>query len=179
MIRNGIGRHMFYLLQNQHTLEQLSEATKLEYISQVILIFGTMSVKVSIAFFLLRLFGLGTTRWWRWALYSIMVFAVSTSISCALIVLTQCRPLPKLWNNSIHGSCWGRETLVAVGDYNGGKSLIRFYPVQRHSWLTLDQAVSVFCDWALASLPIVFMWKLQMSIRLKAGICVLMGLGFL
>lgn len=40
-------------------------------------------------------------------------------------------------------------------------------------------AVAVFCDWALASLPIVFMWNLQMSLRLKAGICVLMGMGFL
>lgn len=43
----------------------------------------------------------------------------------------------------------------------------------------LDQAVSVFCDWALASLPVVFMWKLQMSVKLKAGICALMGMGFL
>lgn len=126
MVRNGIGRHTYYLLQNQHTLEQLSEVTKLEYTSQVILIFGTMSIKVSIGFFLLRIFGLGTKRWWRSALYSIMVFAVLTSISCAVSVLTQCRPLPKLWNPSINGSCWGPKTLIAIGDYNGGKSLPRF-----------------------------------------------------
>ena len=45
--------------------------------------------------------------------------------------------------------------------------------------LMLRLAVAILCDWALASLPIVFLWNVQMSIKLKAGICVLMGMGFL
>lgn len=45
--------------------------------------------------------------------------------------------------------------------------------------LMLRIAVAVLCDWTLASLPIVFMWNLQMSVKLKAGICFLMGMGFL
>ena len=45
--------------------------------------------------------------------------------------------------------------------------------------LMLTIAAAVFCDWALASLPVVFMWDLQMNPKLKAGICVLMGMGFL
>ena len=43
----------------------------------------------------------------------------------------------------------------------------------------LDVAAAVSCDWALASLPIVFMWEVQMSIKKKLGICMLMSLGFL
>ena len=42
-----------------------------------------------------------------------------------------------------------------------------------------DIAAAVCCDWALASLPIVFMWGMQMSIKKKLGICILMSLGFL
>ena len=45
--------------------------------------------------------------------------------------------------------------------------------------LILSIAVAVLCDWTLASLPIVFMWNLQMSTKLKAGICLLMSMGFL
>ena len=45
--------------------------------------------------------------------------------------------------------------------------------------LMLDIAVAVSCDWALASLPTVFMWEMQMSIKKKLGICTLMSLGFL
>ena len=43
----------------------------------------------------------------------------------------------------------------------------------------LHIAVAVFSDWALASLPTVFMWEVQMSVKKKLGICILMGLGFL
>ena len=39
--------------------------------------------------------------------------------------------------------------------------------------------VSVLCDWILATLPIVFLWNLQMKVRVKVGICALMGMGYL
>ena len=126
MIRDGIGRHIFQLLQNQHTLEELSEATKLQYINEVLLILGVMFVRVSICFLLIRIFGLATKKQWRWTIYSILVFNVLTSISCVIIVLAQCRPLTKLWNPLIHGSCWGPKTVNAIGDYNGGKFLALF-----------------------------------------------------
>ena len=40
-------------------------------------------------------------------------------------------------------------------------------------------AVAVTCDWILASLPIVFMWNVQVSVKTKLGICILMSMGFL
>ena len=43
----------------------------------------------------------------------------------------------------------------------------------------LDIAVAVSCDWVLASLPIVFMREIQMTVKKKLGICILMSLGFL
>ena len=43
----------------------------------------------------------------------------------------------------------------------------------------IRKAVSIFCDWAPAALPIMFRWDLQMSTRVKVGIYVLIGLGFL
>ena len=130
MVRNGLGRHIFYLSQSQHTLEQLSEGTKLQYMNQIIIIVGVMFIKVSIALFLLRIFGLGQKMWWRWSLYLVMWITVLTSLSSAIIVLTQCRPLRKLWNPVVHGSCWNPETVVAVGEYNGGEPLPTSYRMQ-------------------------------------------------
>lgn len=180
MVHNGVGRHQFYLELSPELLLQLSQAIKWQYISQVVLILSTMFTKVSICFFLLRIFG--TKPMWKRGLYGIMAFAVVTNISSASIVLAQCSPVQKLWDPLMPGTCWGPDTEISIGDYNGGE----FYPGQRFldvcagkGLLTLRIAVSVFCDWALASLPIVFMWNLQMSIKLKVGICVLMGMGFL
>ena len=45
--------------------------------------------------------------------------------------------------------------------------------------LTFHIAVAVLIDWVLASLPIVSMWNVQMSVKIKAGILVLMGMGYL
>ena len=41
----------------------------------------------------------------------------------------------------------------------------------------LAKVVSIISDWTLASLPIVYICKLQMTLKLKAGICILMGMG--
>lgn len=36
---------------------------------------------------------------------------------------------------------------------------------------------SAFCDLALALYPIVFLWSVKFRMRVKIGLCVLMGLG--
>ena len=45
--------------------------------------------------------------------------------------------------------------------------------------LIIDQAMAVFCDWILALLPIAFLRDIQMSVRTKASISILMGIGIL
>lgn len=82
--------------------------------------FGTIFVRVSVGFFLLRIFGLGTERWWRWALYSIIVSSVLNSISSAVIVLTECRPSSEFWSHLAHVFCWDPRTVIAFGYFNGG-----------------------------------------------------------
>ena len=48
-----------------------------------------------------------------------------------------------------------------------------------HSYINSDKAANALADFILAFLPIVFMWDVQMNIRTKAGICILMGMGVL
>ena len=49
----------------------------------------------------------------------------------------------------------------------------------QHVLLSIIEALNALSDWILAGLPIVFLWKSQMKIKVKVGICVLMGMGFL
>ena len=42
----------------------------------------------------------------------------------------------------------------------------------------LNEAVAFFCDWWLASLPIVFVWNVRIGAPTKIGISVLVGFGF-
>ena len=40
-------------------------------------------------------------------------------------------------------------------------------------------AVAVIADWTLSSLPIVIIWNMQISLKRKVGIAVLMGIRYL
>ncbi len=47
------------------------------------------------------------------------------------------------------------------------------------NYINSDKAANALADFVLASLPIFFMWDVQMNIKTKVGICILMGMGFL
>lgn len=119
-------------------------------------IFSGLCTRLSICLFLLRIFR--TKREWRWGLYAVMIFATAVTVPTIVSLLAQCSPVQKLWDPLLPGSCWSPQTVIDIGYFNG--------------------AASVLCDWVLATLPIVFMWNIQMRIRVKVGICVLMGLGY-
>lgn len=78
-----------------------------------------MFIRISICLFLLRLFG--NKKRWRWALYSIMAFVTATNLSSAAVFLSECRPLKKVWDPSVPGTCVSSGTVVFAGYYNGGK----------------------------------------------------------
>lgn len=74
----------------------------------------------------------------------------------------------------MHTYLW--VTIMAVSLVSDNEAL---YLCACRGLLILNTAVAVLCDWTLASLPIVFLWNLQMSTKLKVGICLLMSMGFL
>jgi len=40
------------------------------------------------------------------------------TIGCALTVVTQCRPLSLMWDQSVKGTCWTIQTRQALGFLN-------------------------------------------------------------
>lgn len=93
---------------------------KWQEVSQPTSILSVTFTRISICFFLLRIFR--TDRRWRIGLYSIASFAFVTGLATAIITMTQCHPISKLWNPMLPGRCWGINTTIAIGDIQGGRS---------------------------------------------------------
>ncbi|KAL2041850.1 hypothetical protein N7G274_005635 [Stereocaulon virgatum] len=155
-VMHGLGRHQHYLELTPDSLRGLSQALKWQFLVECLTCFTYVFIRISICLFLLRLFG--NKKRLRWALYCLMAFVTATNLSSAAVFLAQCRPLRKVWDPSVSGTCVSTGTVVFAGYYNG--------------------AVSVVCDWTLAGLPIFCMWKVQVRPNVKIGICILMAMGF-
>ena len=118
-IRRGWGRHTYYLLQTPHSRERFLEAYKLLYMNELNTLIGIFFIKLSIGLLLLRVFGIKNSL--RWAIYFIVAFVFVTTVISFSMVLAQCQPLAKLWNDSLPGTCWNADVLSNIGYYNGGQ----------------------------------------------------------
>ncbi|KAL2040131.1 hypothetical protein N7G274_007034 [Stereocaulon virgatum] len=155
MVKYGLGRHQYYLNLSPNLLEQEPKSVEWLYIGEAVFLASVMFTRISICLFLLHIFG--TKKMWRWGLHSVIVCVIIIGLSTLIMVFFECHPVRKIWQPSHPGTCWRSEVALGVGGFNG--------------------AASVVCDWTLAALPIAFMWNIQISVRNKVGICILMGMG--
>ena len=98
-VQRGLGRHLIYL-----NALRIIEALKLDYIGQVIIISSSLFTKLSICLSLSRLFA--TSSPWRWFFYSLIAFIVITYVLAASLILPQCKPVAKVCNPFLQGTCW-------------------------------------------------------------------------
>ena len=153
MVHEGFGRHLYYLKQ---TPKQIPRATYWHIIWQPTFFLSVTMTRISICLLLLRIFGVN--RAWRWALWVTVVLILAINTPSFIMVFTQCRPYAKSWNPLIDGYCWPADNNVKVALYSGIMAVIQ--------------------DWFLATLPIAFIWNVQIKLKKKLGICALMGLGY-
>ena len=122
MVHCGLGRQQFYLELSPQLSLHISQVVKWFTISDLLVILSTAFTRVSICFFLLRIFG--TKLAWRRVLYSIMALSVATGLSGATVVLAECSPFQKIWEPLIPGTCWSWAARLAYGICNGGESCL-------------------------------------------------------
>lgn len=117
-----------------------------------------MFTKLSICFFLLRL--PVERRYIRPIQVSIVILIVS-NIIITLLWIFQCWPISQAWTKDIdqHSNCMTNAQLLRI---------------------IISQAIiSIISDFMLSLFPIVILWKVQISVRIKVGLCSLMGLGLM
>lgn len=124
------------------------------------------TIKTSIALFYLRII---ITSWQRIALKCVMWIVILFGFAYFWCVVMQCWPIPYIWqryavNSPLYiteatGNCLPRG-IVLGGTY-------------------LHSIISAASDWALALLPIVMLWNVQMQIGLKVIVGGIVGCGIM
>lgn len=112
-------------------------------------------IKISVGLLLLRI---TASRIHRYTLYaSIIILAVWTTATF-LVVAFQCRPLKLAWNFVPGtGTCMKPIDITRLG----------------YAFSALD----IGSDWLYAVMPILMLWNVQMSWKLKFSVCVVLSLG--
>lgn len=145
----GLGKHI-----DSVSGDTLIRTMLLSAVAQTLSILGAAWSKTSFAVTLLRLTVVSHVRYLVWfIIISLNIFLTFT----AFLPLFQCTPMGKSYDPRIAGSCWDR-TLVLVLTIFGA-------------------AYSAAADFALAIIPWVLIWNLQMNLKEKIGVGICMSLG--
>ena len=112
-VMNGIGRHIECI-----EYQTIVHALSILYPNSMINIWAEMFARISICLFLLRLFSL--KKYWRMFMWGLIVFVFATDVASSAVVLPQCKPVAKLYNPLLGGTCWPPDLQVQLAYFNGG-----------------------------------------------------------
>ncbi|MCJ1310165.1 hypothetical protein MMC25_003826 [Agyrium rufum] len=148
-IQDGYGHH-----QEDLTVNQIIQINKWGELSTFVLLFVSAFTKISICLFAKRIPSSHRLKSFLW---SLIAFVTVVNTACAIVFVITCRPLNKLWNPAVPGTCI---------DFNAFLYM-----------LYVQAAASVLVDLACTALPILVLWKVQISLENKIAICGLMAVG--
>ena len=113
-----------------------------------------MWTKVSICLFLMRL---PKSKALLLPLQYAVAFLLFSNTILTVIWIMQCQPIHAAWDN--RGICMSREAKEGV--------------------ILAQAIISVISDFAFAVFPILFLWRVQIDLKTKIGLWILMGLGLI
>ncbi len=156
-VHYGVGRHAVHIPP-----PDLIKAVQWIWISAP---FSTMSAcfgKISIALLILRM--INRNRAYSVFLWSLIVLLFVINLVLTIITFAQCTPVEWLWDQlnpmaGYTGTCWHPDIQKNYGYFQG--------------------AFSAFSDLVLALFPILIIKDLKIDMKLKIGLCAVMGLGII
>ncbi len=113
-----------------------------------------MWTKVSICLFLMRL---PNSKALLLPLQCAVAFLLFSNTILTVIWIMQCQPIHAAWDD--RGTCMSREAKQGI--------------------ILAQAIISVLSDFAFAAFPILFLWRVQIDLKTKIGLWILMGLGFI
>ncbi|OGM47272.1 hypothetical protein ABOM_003868 [Aspergillus bombycis] len=147
----GLGRHVIYLPNPEHTVLQI---LKVNTIYQMINVICSLVTKYSISLYILRI---QNSRAVRWILAWLMLFMTLATISAVVILAVSCVPLERLWNKDVPGICLPQTSVYSV--------------------LYIHSGFTIVVNLCLTSAPVVILWDVRISRGHKTLIYGLMSLG--
>ena len=148
-VHYGFGRHRYYLTKWQYV-----ETQKYSYGEWIQTFQTLMFNKISICFFLLRI---PVEKYLIRPIQAAIVVLIVSNIILTFVWIFQCNPIASAWNKDTPGTCFTDAQLQRI---------------------IISQAlISTISDFLLAFFPILLLWKVQIALRTKIGLWILMGLG--
>ncbi|KAK0507763.1 hypothetical protein JMJ35_009652 [Cladonia borealis] len=146
---NGLGRHEYCLTPSQRRNTKI-----IGWVDWMQTFITLMLTKTSICLFLLRIVD---SRKIKIAIYALIGCLITFTTICVCLFLGVCRPLKAYWDVGVDGICLSDHQLESV---------------------VLAQGIlSIISDLICAAFPVLFLRNLQIKMRTKVALCVLMGLG--
>ncbi|EEA25217.1 hypothetical protein TMatcc_006559 [Talaromyces marneffei ATCC 18224] len=135
------------------TPDIIRKGTKLFFIAEFFYASGAAVIKCSIAFTLLRI--AASRQFFTWAIISIMVASGLSAIIFMVGVANICHPITTLWGETTNGTCNPKLD-----------SDISFF----------FSAIEIVTDFALAILPAILLWDIQMKKTVKFSVIIILGM---
>ncbi|KAK7951134.1 uncharacterized protein PG986_006862 [Apiospora aurea] len=154
IVLGGTGLHTTQLTQ-----QGIITALRAWYLGEVLYVPTATLIRMSIAFFLLRI---AVKSWHVWITRINIVVILVFNIGYFFIMVIQCTPPSFFWEGpakvpGAHGSCINKA-IVPISTI--------FHSV-----------LSAISDWTLALLPIAMLWDVQINLRTKISVAMLLGTG--
>lgn len=143
----GLGKH--YLEQKP---EWVKDYTKLTLASSLSYSVSAMFIKLSLLAFYLRL--LPNKPAFKIIVYTMMFVSISFGVGSVLSAALQCIPISMLWDVTVKGRC-----------------------IKVNLFYYANAALNITTDMIIYILPLPTLWKLQLPIIQRVGLCGVLGLG--
>lgn len=130
--------------------------------------------RISIAILLVRLFGVH--RWLKW--FIIIVTAMCTILTIIILPCTylQSTPVSGNWDPYTPAKHWDPRIYIDIAFFSqGGPQSTAILPRRHSTLLTLAIALWTFSDLTFVLFPIMVIWRLQMALRQRIGLVLLMS----
>ncbi|KAI1839595.1 hypothetical protein JX266_014196 [Neoarthrinium moseri] len=148
----GWGHHVVYVSE-----DNLKQFLKFSFIGQTFGIMGSTFGRLSFIVLVMQLFGLSRKlRLLLWVLFGLQAL---TNIFTAVLIYTQCTNVIALWDSSVTQDCWPQSVQINIA----------------YAHTTFNGVTDLF----LTIFPTVKIWNLQMALRLKVGLMLLLGTSLL
>ncbi|KAL7620315.1 hypothetical protein AAE478_009309 [Parahypoxylon ruwenzoriense] len=150
-VSHGLGRHREQITD----LHDRSEAIKYTIIAPVLSIISSSCSKISILIFLVRLMGMTAKKWQLYFLWGLCVILVGLNIFAIVLIVRFCDPPARQWDPDIDGTCIDPQVQLYGGAVQAGYNAL------------MDIIVAIF--------PSLFITRLNITRKMKLGLCFLMG----
>ncbi|GFF25030.1 nitrogen assimilation transcription factor nirA [Aspergillus udagawae] len=139
-------------------LKDFGPLAKWTFFHAIVIVLGISSVKISLAFFLLRF--ATQNKFIKRFIIGALVFLILFTIACVLTLIFQCLPVSAAWDyaQKATATCYSTKTYLAIGEFNS--------------------AINIVTDFVFATLPVFMFYNIQVNRRTRASLMGILSLGY-